>query len=127
MPLKKLIKELFTPTDCDNQDRTNVLQKLTVLGIQELLDEFKDDKKATYQYLSISESKFFWQQCPPNVKKVILGKMASNNLAESSFVGVTAQVQCYGRKDMYSADDVSDTARNVLLDLPTTKKQMEGH
>ena len=39
VPLKKLIKELFTLTDRDNQDSTNVLDKLTVIGIQELLDE----------------------------------------------------------------------------------------
>ena len=34
VPLKKLIKELFTPTDRDNQDITNVHEKLTVIGIQ---------------------------------------------------------------------------------------------
>ena len=37
VPLKKLIKEIFTLTDRDNQDITNVLEKLTVIGIQELL------------------------------------------------------------------------------------------
>ena len=57
----------------------------------------------------------------------MLGKMASNDLAESSFAGVTVQVQCYGRIDMWSAAAISDTARNVFLDCPTTKKQMEGH
>ena len=54
VPIKKLIKELFTPTDRDNQDRTNVLDKLTVIGIQELLGELEDEKKATYKYISIS-------------------------------------------------------------------------
>ena len=34
VPLKKIIKELFTPTDRDNQDSTNVVEKLTVIGIQ---------------------------------------------------------------------------------------------
>ena len=57
----------------------------------------------------------------------MLGKIESNDLAESSFAGVTAQVQCYSRIDMCSVDYVSDTARNGFLDLPTTKKQMEGH
>ena len=42
VPLKKLIKELFTLTDRDNQYRTNVLEKLTVIGIQALLDELED-------------------------------------------------------------------------------------
>ena len=39
VPLKKLIKELFTLEDRKNQDITNVLEKLTVIGIQELLYE----------------------------------------------------------------------------------------
>ena len=60
-------------------------------------------------------------------KRRCFGKIPSNNLAESSFSGVTAQVQCYGRIYMCSAATVSDTARNGLLDHPTTKKQMEGH
>ena len=34
VPLNKLIKELFTPKYRDNQDSTNVLEKLTVIGIQ---------------------------------------------------------------------------------------------
>ena len=39
MPLNKLVKELFTLIDRDNQENTNVLDKLTVIGIQELLDD----------------------------------------------------------------------------------------
>ena len=53
--------------------------------------------------------------------------MASNDLAESSFAGVMAPVQCYGRIDMCSTAAVSDTARNGFLYRPTTKNQMEGH
>ena len=53
--------------------------------------------------------------------------MASTDLAESSFSGVTVQVQCYGLIYMCSTDDVSDTARNGFLYCPTINKQMEGH
>ena len=68
-----------------------------------------------------------WEHCPPDVKKAMLIKMASNDLDESSFAGVTAQVQCYGRIDRCSAAYFSDTARNIFVDRPTTKNQMEGH
>ena len=51
--------------------------------------------------------------------------MAYNDLAESSFAGVTAQVQCYGQIYMCSSSTVSETAINGSLDRPTTKKQME--
>ena len=60
-------------------------------------------------------------------KRRCFGKIPSNNLAESSFSGVTAQVQCYGRIDRCSAAYFSDTARNRFVDRPTTKNQMEGH
>ena len=30
----KLVKELFTPTDRNNQDSTNFLEKITSIGIQ---------------------------------------------------------------------------------------------
>ena len=53
--------------------------------------------------------------------------MASNDLAESSFAGVTAQVQCYGQIYMCSAAAISDTSRNGFLYFPTTKNQMECH
>ena len=53
--------------------------------------------------------------------------MAYNDLAESSFAGVTAQVQCYGRIDMCISADVSDTASNGFMDRPTTYKKMKGH
>ena len=41
--------------------------------------------------------------------------MASNDLAEISFEGVTAQVQCYGRIGMSAAAAVSDVGRNGFL------------
>ena len=54
----------------------------------------------------------------------MLGKMAYNDLAESSFAGLTAQIQCYGRRGMYNAAAVSDTSRNGFLSRPTTRKEI---
>ena len=54
----------------------------------------------------------------------MLVKMASNDLAESSFAGVTAQVQCYGRIGMSAAAVVSDVGRNGFLSHGGTKKQI---
>ena len=54
----------------------------------------------------------------------MLGQWTSNDLAESSFAGVTAQVQCYGRIGMSNATAVSDVAINGLLDSDGTKKQI---
>ena len=55
----------------------------------------------------------------------MLGKMASNDLVKSSFTGVTAQVQCYGRIGMSGAAAVRDVARNEFLHRSSTKKQIK--
>ena len=72
----------------------------------------ENERKATYKYLSISVSEFSYDHCPEDIKKSMLGKMASNDLAESSFAGVTAQVQCYVRIGMSAEASVSDVGRN---------------
>ena len=50
--------------------------------------------------------------------------MAVNDLAESSFAGVTAQLQLFGLIGMASADSISNMARNGFLYRPTTNKEM---
>ena len=76
----------------------------------------------TYKYLSISGSHFSYDHCPETTKTAMLGMMATNDHAESSFAGVTAQIQTYGRIGMHGAAAVSDMQRNKFLSGPTTKK-----
>ena len=93
VPLKELIKELFSPTNLDNQDSTKMLETIATIGTQALIDELIDEKKATYKYLAISGSEFSNEHCLDDVKRAMLGQWASNDLAKSSFAGVTTQVQ----------------------------------
>ena len=124
VPLKELIKELFEPTNQDNQDSIEMLEKIAVIGIQVLIGELEDQSKATYKYLSISGSEFSYEHCPDEVKQSMLHTSAANDLAESSFAGVTAHVQCYGRIGMCAAAAVSDVARNGFLSRGSTNKQI---
>lgn len=125
IPLKELIKEIFCPVDEDNRDSTEMLENLAGIGIAGLIAELEDEKKATYKYLSISGTEFSYEHCPDNAKKAIIGKMASNDLAESSFAKVTAQVQCYGRIGMCAAAAVSDCDKNGFLHRSTLVKQIK--
>ena len=122
--MKELIKELFSPTNLDNQDITKMLENITTIGIQALIDELLDEKKATYKYLSISGSEFSHEIFPDDVKRAMLGQWASNDFAESAFAGFTAQVQYYGQIGMSNAAAVSDIVRNLLLNHYGTKKQI---
>lgn len=125
VPIKDLIKELFSPTNLDNQDSTEMLEKIASIGIKALTDELEDNSKATYKYLSISGTQFSFAHCPAHIKEQMLNTMASNDLAESSFAGVTAQVQCYGRIGMSAAAAVSDVGRNGFLFRGTPRPQLK--
>ena len=59
------------------------------------------------------------------MKKSMLGKMVNNDIAESSFAGVTSQVQTYGRIGMCNAAAISDMSINGYLSRPTTKKDLK--
>ena len=73
-PLKELIKELFSPTNLDNQDSTEMLETITTIGIHALIDELPDEKKSTYKYLFILESEFSHEHFPDDVKRAMLGQ-----------------------------------------------------
>ena len=51
--------------------------------------------------------------------------MVTNDLAESSFAGITSQVQTYGWIGMCNAAAISDMSRNGYLFRPTTKKDLK--
>ena len=57
-----------------------------------MIKDLEDKTKAYYKYMSLSGSEYSWEHCPETTKKAMLGKMVTNDLAESSFVGVTFQV-----------------------------------
>ena len=126
VPLMELRKELFTPTDQDNKDSTPMLEELVVVAATRWIEELLDTTKATYPLMSVSGGEYSWDGSSDNLKKAFLGMMAVNDLAESAFAGVTAQLQVFGRIDMSSAAAISDMARNGFLDRPTTKKEMSG-
>ena len=52
----------------------------------------------------------------------MLGKTKTNDLAESSFTGVTSQVQTYGRIGMCNAAAISDMSINGYLSCPIPRR-----
>ena len=116
VPLKELRKELFHPSDEDNKDSTSMLEIVAVIASKAWVKELLDESKATFPFMSVSKSEYSWEYCSAEVKEALLGIMAVNDLAESSFAGVTAQVQVFGRIDLASAAAISDINRNGFLD-----------
>jgi len=58
-----------------------------------ILTELRDERKATVEYLSSYDGKFSWSNTKTNEHKAGLGKFAINDPAESSFGGMTRQIQ----------------------------------
>ncbi len=94
--LKEMCGELFRPMDKDNKDSTPLLENLIAIAAQAWIDELFDPKKATFQYLSESGSDYCWSHYLDEVKMALMGKMAVNDRAKSSFAGIKAQMQDYG-------------------------------
>ena len=102
-----------------------MLETLGMIDIKAMIKDLEDKTKATYKYLSLSGSQYSWEHCPDTTKKGMLVKMVTNYLYESSFAGVTSQVQIYGRIGMFNAAAISDMSRNGYLSRPTTKKDLK--
>ena len=124
-PLRELRRELFHPTDRDNKECTPYLEEYVVIAAKRWITELTDPTKGTWLLLSESEGKLSWDHSSEDLKKALEGMVAVNDLAESSFAGVTAQVQVFGRVGMANAAAVSDMSRNGFLYRPVTKKEMQ--
>jgi hypothetical protein len=126
VPLKMLRKELFAPTDQDNKDSTPMLEELAVVAAKAWIEQLLDPSKGTFQFMSDSGGEYSCDRSTPELRTTMLGMVAVNDLAESSFAGVTANVQAFGRVGIHGAAAVSDVSRNGFLSRPTTRKEMKA-
>jgi hypothetical protein len=97
LPFDTLNAELFYPQREENKDTTKLVHDMAVEVAKCLLQEFRDPKKATSDYLSSDGGKFSWGQTTQEEHVAFLGKMATNDPAESPFAGLTRQLQQFGR------------------------------
>ena len=74
--------------------------------------------------MSESGVDYSWYGSSDNLKEAFLVFMAVNDIVESSFSGVTFQMQVFGRIGMAGAYSISDMARNGFLDQPTIDKEI---
>ena len=68
--------------------------------------------------MSESGGAYSWDMASDELKKLLFGLMVVNNLAESAFEGLTAQLEVFGRIDLTNAAAVSDMQRNGELKRP---------
>ncbi len=92
-----------------------------------IINELMDTSKATYKYTNQLKSKYSYSHCGDDKKKAMLGIRATNNEAESSLGGATAQVQEYSRINISSAAAISDMNQNKYLQQESNRpRKKEG-
>ena len=113
--MARLRDELFCPVIEDNQNSQGIVEDLVGIITGAFLEELRNTNKASYKYLSSSGSAFSYNHCPEEIKNKMIGKMATNDYAESSFAGLTSQIQKYSRKGIPGATAITDeSAINFL-------------
>ena len=112
------MKELFTAVDQDNKDTTPFLENLAVVAAEIWIEKLLDPTKVMYMLMSESGGAYSWDVASDELKKSLFGLMAVNNIAESAFGGLTAQLEVFGRIGLANAAAVSDMQRNGYLKRP---------
>ena len=97
LPFDTLNAELFYPDRKENKATTSTVTKMAVELASCLREEFRDTKKATSDYLSCIDGEFSWGQTTDEEHHACIGKMATNDPAESPFALLTRQLQSFGR------------------------------
>ena len=113
--LARLRDDVFAPVVEDNKDTGDIVETLAGIVSESFLQELHDTHKASYKYLTSSGSLFSFTYCPEEIRKDMIGKWATNDIAESCFGGVTSHIQRYSRINISNAAAVSDMQRNKFF------------
>ena len=90
------------------------------------MTELHNPKKATHRYLSSSDSPVCWKNVSDDVKKLLYGRKATNDEAESALGSATHEIQKAGRIDIPNAAAVSDVRRNRIFQRSASDKERDG-
>ena len=67
-----------------------MMEQLVAVASQEWIDELVESTKGTWIFISDAKGEYSYEHSSAELKKALLGMVAVNDLAESSFAGVTA-------------------------------------
>jgi hypothetical protein len=94
--IAKLRNELFSPSQPTNVKTQDELFRLAPIVAKAICNKIINENKVTYKYTSKSGSKYSYDNCGDEKKIACLGKKATNNDAESTLGGTTANIKRYG-------------------------------
>ena len=95
--LARLRDELFAPVVEDNKNTRDIIETLADIVSGSFLQKLWNTNKASYKYLTSSGSLFSFTHSPEEIRKDMIREMATNDIAESSFAGVSSHIQKFSR------------------------------
>ena len=104
-----------------------MLEDLGVVSETRWVKELLDPNKATYPLMSEYGVEYSRDGLSEDLTEALLGFMAMNDIAESSFSGVTSQLQVFGWIVMSSAAAISNMASNGFLDRTNTNNEVSDN
>eukprot|EP00957_Ditylum_brightwellii_P057620 4369468-Ditylum_brightwellii.AAC.1 len=127
VPLKQLVDELLVPQDIDSKESTFMIEVVGAIAIKAIIVELEDQTMAIHEYMTLSGSEYLYLYCPEEINGAIIRKMATNDLAESLFAGITTQTKeiSKGIKGMFHTlpEELRLTAIIVSIeDAPATRE-----
>jgi hypothetical protein len=118
----RLLNSLFSPQREADLATTATVHELGSITTSTIIRELLDQNKATYKYLSVSESEFSHRYSTVERKQCLIGIRATNDEAESVLGGATANIQRYGCISLLGAGAVGDMKNDTFLHRPTKSK-----
>ena len=93
LPYDQLNTEMFYPVRPENQHTTHLVKEMACEVGECILKELCDPKKALSDYISCKEGKFSWGETTDEEHEACIGRMVTNDSAESPFARLTQQMQ----------------------------------
>ena len=118
LPHDLLRKELFDPDDPSNIDTSYLMNEMGIVFATKIIQELRDKRKATHNHLSSLDGTCSWNMCSDAQKRAGLVISATNNVAESSFGGLTEMLTSHSTIGLTAAGAMSMTRQN--RDFTTT-------
>ena len=128
----RLRDELFKPKLEDNIKSTAGAVELGVIVATDFLEELRDPKKATSRHLSSAEGKLSWGKTTAEEHAAAMGKLATDDPAESCHGATTREIHTASRVSLGNAGAVGmgrrngDYARAVATETRKSSKPQGG-
>ena len=108
-------KELFDPSNVDNKNTTKLMPVLGRITAKCMIEEFLHQKKVMCWYLSKNDGCLSFKVSTNKEKAALVGKRATNNSAESSFLSFTQQLVAYNMINFHAVGGYSNAKQNCYL------------